>query len=167
MQSADRTLSHSVTLLIDKLKAPDAAEFQDAAAKIWQRYAVELLSMARRRLERAGIRHREDEEDVLQSVYRVLASGDTPEKYKNLRNREDLWKLLLTITNRRISNKVNRHYSAGRNPAVEARSNSDSEASPLEGAAAHSPSPEQDVLSAMEVGRLLAMLDETSRRVAM
>ncbi len=119
MDPEHQTVSHSVTLLIEKLKTTDRAQFQDAAAKLWVRDALDLLAIARRRLERAGIRHREDEEDVLQSVYRVLASGDTPEKYKDLNNRVDLWKLLVTITNRRVSNKINRHRSAGRNVGME------------------------------------------------
>jgi hypothetical protein len=169
MHVHEDTVSHSVSLLIEKLKAPDRAEFQDAAAKLWQRYALDLLSIARRRLEQAGIRHREDEEDVLQSVYRVLASGNTAEKYKDLNNREDLWKLLLTITHRRISNKIKRHRSKGRNPALESNliGNCGDDTALQDLAAVPSPGPDQDVISAMEVGRMLAMLDDTLRQIAL
>ena len=171
MDSLNETVSHSVTLLIEKLKASDRAEFQDAAAKLWVRYALDLLAIARRRLERAGIRHREDEEDVLQSVYRVLASGDTSEKYKDLKNRVDLWKLLVTITNRRVSNKINRHRSAGRNVGMEwkpAGGPGDSgEIFPLRELTAASLGPDENVISMMEVGRLLALLDDPLRRIAL
>ena len=135
------------------------------------RDALDLLAIVRRRLERAGIRHREDEEDVLQSVYRVLASGDTPEKYKDLNNRVDLWKLLVTITNRRVSNKINRHRSAGRNVGMEwkpAGAPGDAnKVSPLQEIIAASPGPDENVISMIEVGRLLGLLDDPLRRIAL
>jgi DNA-directed RNA polymerase specialized sigma24 family protein len=170
MQSHENGVSHSVSLLIEKFKASDRAVFQEAAVKLWQRYAMDLLVIARRRLERAGIRHRESEDDVLQSVYRVLASGDTPEKYKGLNNREDLWKLLVTITHRRVSNKIKRHRAASRNAALEwkpAPGGGGDDASLIDHAPARSPSPDDDVISLMEVGRLLAMLDDPLRQIAL
>ena len=58
----------SVTRMIQLLRSGDAAERELAAQLIWRRYFRDLLQLARNNLNRR-IRRREDEEDVLQSMY--------------------------------------------------------------------------------------------------
>ena len=58
----------SVTRLIGLLRSDDPGERDLAARLIWRRYFRELLELARSNLDRR-IRRREDEEDVLQSMY--------------------------------------------------------------------------------------------------
>ncbi|MFI5456662.1 MAG: ECF-type sigma factor [Isosphaerales bacterium] len=59
----------SVTRLIQLLRSDDPAERDLAARLIWRRYFRDLLELARNNLNRR-IRRREDEEDVLQSMYK-------------------------------------------------------------------------------------------------
>ena len=58
----------SVTRLIQLLRSDDATERDLAARLIWRRYFHDLLELARNNLNKR-IRRREDEEDVLQSMY--------------------------------------------------------------------------------------------------
>jgi hypothetical protein len=170
MADQNTTVSESVTLLIGMLKAKETDVHNNAAGKICQRFAAELLEIARRQLTRAGVRHREDEEDVMQSVYRVLASGDVSKKYKDINSREELWKLLVTITKRRAGKKIDRHRAAKRNAAREANlagSRDADEPSPFSSLAASSQSPDRDVIAAIELGRLLEMLDEPLRKIVL
>ena len=58
----------SVTRLIRFLRLGDTVERDLAARLIWRRYFHDLLELARNNLNKR-IRRREDEEDVLQSMY--------------------------------------------------------------------------------------------------
>jgi hypothetical protein len=58
----------SVTRLIQLLRSEDTAVRDRAAWMIWNRYFRDLLELARNNLNQR-IRRREDEEDVLQSMY--------------------------------------------------------------------------------------------------
>ena len=66
----------SVTRLIYLLRSRDMAVRDMAAGMIWQRYFRGLLSLARRNLDRRA-RHRADEEDVLQSMFRSFCPPST------------------------------------------------------------------------------------------
>ena len=59
----------SVTRMIHLIRSGDPAERDMAARLIWLRYFRELLELARSNLDRR-IRRREDEEDVVQSMYK-------------------------------------------------------------------------------------------------
>ena len=97
----------SVTRLIDELRSADPRVSEAAARLIWERYFGTLLALAKDHLARR-VRCREDEEDVLQSTfksfYRRHRDGDFA-----LTGRNDLWKLLVTITLRKARNAANRH----------------------------------------------------------
>lgn len=92
----------SVTRLIQLLRSRDTAVRDMAAGMIWQRYFRELLSLARRNLDRR-VRHRADEEDVLQSMFRSFCVRQGRGDY-DLADRDELWKLLVTITLRKARN---------------------------------------------------------------
>src|SRR3954468_19152754 len=102
----------SVTVMISRLRSDDPQEREEAARLIWRRYFPALLDLARGHLDRR-VRRREDEEDVLQSLFgsfcRRQARGDF-----DLRGRDALWALLVTITLRKARNAANRHRTAGR-----------------------------------------------------
>src|SRR5271154_2375582 len=63
----------SVTRLIIDLRSSDPALREAAARLVWGRYFKELLTLARNHLS-ARIRCREDEEDILQSMYKSFCS---------------------------------------------------------------------------------------------
>ncbi len=92
----------SVTRLIQLLRSGDAAERDLAARLIWRRYFRDLLELARNNLNKR-IRRREDEEDVLQSMYKSFCLRQQRGEF-DLAGRDALWKLLVTITLRKARN---------------------------------------------------------------
>lgn len=70
---------------------------ENAAQAIWQRYFERLMRLAQRRLE--GLPRRiADEEDVALSAMHSFFRGAAAGRFPRLEDREDLWKLLVTIT---------------------------------------------------------------------
>jgi RNA polymerase sigma factor (sigma-70 family) len=97
----------SVTRLIIDLRSDDPALREVAARLVWGRYFQELLALARNHLS-ARIRCREDEEDVLQSMYKSFCIRQRRGDF-DLANRDELWNLLVRITIRKARNTANRH----------------------------------------------------------
>jgi DNA-directed RNA polymerase specialized sigma24 family protein len=83
-----------------------------AARLVWGRYFQELLLLARNHLS-ARIRSREDEEDVLQSMYKSFCIRQRRGDF-DLANRDELWNLLVRITLRNARNTANRHLQGKR-----------------------------------------------------
>ena len=102
----------SVTRLIIDLRSDEPAVRELAARLVWGRYFQELLALARSHLS-ARIRGREDEEDVLQSMYKSFCLRQHRGDF-DLSNRDELWKLLVQITLRKARNTANRHLLAKR-----------------------------------------------------
>ncbi len=112
----------SVTRLIIDLRSDEAAVRELAARLVWGRYFQELLALARSHLS-ARIRGREDEEDVLQSMYKSFCLRQRRGDF-DLSNRDQLWKLLVQITLRKARNIANRHLLARRDVRRDAGGNS-------------------------------------------
>ena len=92
---------NSVTQWVNDLKAGDRGE---ATRRLWERYFQRLARLAQARLRATG-RGPADGEDVALSVFdsffRAAAAGRFPE----LGDRDDLWRLLVTITARKAHNR--------------------------------------------------------------
>ncbi|MDR2440048.1 MAG: hypothetical protein LBE12_11870 [Planctomycetaceae bacterium] len=86
---------------------------EEAANKIWNEYFGRLVRLARRKLDGMPLRD-VDEEDVALSAMNSFYHGMTLQKFGNIKNREDLWKLLVTITARKATAKLRRHYARKR-----------------------------------------------------
>lgn len=108
----------SVTRLIRLLRSDDAAERDLAARLIWRRYFHDLLELARNHLSKR-IRRREDEEDVLQSMYKSFCLRQQRGEF-DLAGRDALWKLLVTITLRKARNAAKKQATEKRDIAREA-----------------------------------------------
>jgi DNA-directed RNA polymerase specialized sigma24 family protein len=90
----------SVTRAIDDLQA---AENQDeAASKLWEIAFGKLVKTARALL-RDAPRRVADEEDVALSAFHSLCAGVVAGRFPNLESRDNLWRLLYTITKRKVS----------------------------------------------------------------
>jgi DNA-directed RNA polymerase specialized sigma24 family protein len=91
----------SVTKWIDELRCGDA---ESASRKLWERYFDRLARLARSKLGTTS-RGSADEEDialsVFESFFRAIAAG----RFAALDGRDDLWRLLVTITARKASNR--------------------------------------------------------------
>jgi RNA polymerase sigma factor (sigma-70 family) len=160
----------SVTRLIQLLRSEDAVERDLAARLIWRHYLHDLLELARSNLDRR-IRRRADEEDVLQSMYRSFCLRQQRGEF-DLAGRDELWKLLVTITLRKARNTARAHRRDKRDFARERTMADGGQADPagwvLEQIDAAGPSPaEAAVLNEALERRLEALGDPELRQIAL
>src|SRR5215470_198476 len=80
---------------------------QQAATQLFQRYADQLIALARSRMP-SKLGRRVDAEDVVQSVYRSFFAGARDGRYE-LQRGGDLWRLLVTITLHKVYRQVTQH----------------------------------------------------------
>jgi DNA-directed RNA polymerase specialized sigma24 family protein len=102
----------SLTLYIQNLRSPDGRARDEAAQIIWERFSARLQDLARRHLDNR-IRRREDEQDILQSMYASFCAGQREGK-PSPASREELWRLLVRITLCKVVNTVHRNHAACR-----------------------------------------------------
>ena len=157
----------SVTIWIDALRAGD----EDAANQLWRRYFESLVRLARSRL-RSGARGVADEEDVALSAFDSFYDGMARGRFPDLADRDDLWRLLVTIAARKASNQnrwESRQKRGGGHVIHESAlvAGTDAELDGLAGVVGAEPSPEFAALLADECSRRLRDLpDESLRAVA-
>jgi DNA-directed RNA polymerase specialized sigma24 family protein len=90
------TADQSVTVWLGQLQARDSA----AAQQLWQRYLERLLRLAGRKLGDLP-RRVADEEDVVLSAFNDFLRGVEEERFARLDDREDLWQVLVMLTERK------------------------------------------------------------------
>jgi len=86
---------------------------QAAAEKIWNEYFGKLVRLARRKLDGMPLRD-VDEEDVALSAMNSFYMGVAKGEFGALHNRTDLWKLLVTLTARKATARLRRHFAKKR-----------------------------------------------------
>lgn len=151
----------SITRCLTRLREGDEA----AAEKIWGAYMRRLVGLARERL-RSGPRGAADEEDVVLSAFDSFFRRAGDGQFARLADRDDLWRVLVLLTERKAVDLRRREGRAkrggGRVGSLEDRG--------AEGAgeiADPSPSPEFAALVAEELRGLLDRLgNDTLRSVA-
>jgi DNA-directed RNA polymerase specialized sigma24 family protein len=93
--------SESVSYWIDQLKAGDQA----AAQPLWEGYFQQLVMRTRQKL--AGMPRRvADEEDVALSAFASFCRAAAQGRFPQLHDRDDLWQLLIVITDRKAGRLV-------------------------------------------------------------
>ncbi len=146
----------SVTRLLPGLKRGDEL----AAAGIWARFFEKLLRLARRKLNGMP-RGMMDEEDVANSVFKSLCLRARRGDFKQLDDRDDLWRLLAAITHLKAAEAI-------RGANRQKRSTRGRRALPIEQLVAAGPSPETLASLDEQRQRLLALLpDEACRKIAL
>jgi RNA polymerase sigma factor (sigma-70 family) len=150
-QASINSAEESVTQWIAGLKAGKA----EAADRLWHRYFERLAQLARRKLGSAP-RRAADEEDVAAIVFRNLWQGAKSGHFPELRNRENLWPLLVVLTSRRVHDLLRHEKRRGNNGGLEE----------LDEVIAVDPSPEFAAMMTENVSRLFEMLDPAQRQVA-
>jgi DNA-directed RNA polymerase specialized sigma24 family protein len=152
----------SVTKWIQSLKEGDA----DAAQRLWRRYAEELIRLARARL-RGAPRAVADEEDAALSAFDSFCRGAARGRYPKLDDRDDLWRLLVVITERKAVDQAQRERRLKRGGG-KMIGTSDPAAADRQGGAAGiadvRPTPEFAALVADECHRLFSRLPDDSLR---
>src|SRR6056297_3967079 len=91
------TTSDDDSYWIERLKSGD----RQATEVLWQRYFDRLVTLARSKLGQHA-RRVVDEEDVALSAIHSLFEGAEEGQFRKLDDRQDLWKLLATITIRKV-----------------------------------------------------------------
>src|SRR5262249_54931477 len=95
----------SITLLIERLRAGDPAASSDATARLWSRYFGALVRLARTRLPDSA-RRASDEEDIALSAFDSFCRSGAAGRFPALEDRDDLWRVLATITLRKVRDAV-------------------------------------------------------------
>jgi len=163
----------SLTIHIQHLRSPDCRQRDEAARVIWERFSTRLQSLVRRHLDNR-IRRREDEQDILQSMYSSFCMGQFEGKTPP-GSRAELWKLLVRITMCKVVNTAHRHMAARRDVRRETGSGRDQSGNSgslfpqwmLEHVDHTQPSAEEKVIVLEELERLLQGLSEELRQIVL
>jgi DNA-directed RNA polymerase specialized sigma24 family protein len=157
----------SVTRWIADLKAGENAAVQP----LWERYFACMVELARTRLRASRNKDAgSDEEDAALSAFDSLCAGLARGRFPQLSDREDLWRLLVVITTRKVQAQARRQLRQKRGgglvkPASDIAGPEDDDL--LAEAVGSEPTPEFAALVAEEYRRLLERLDDdVLRRVA-
>jgi DNA-directed RNA polymerase specialized sigma24 family protein len=161
----------SITRWIAGVKAGDPAAVQP----LWERYFARMVQLARARLRASRCRDAgSDEEDAALSAFDSLCAGLAEGRYPQLADRDDLWRLLVVVTTRKVQAQVRLQLRQKRGgghvrPATDlARAGCDDEdaGDPVAEAIGSEPTPEFAAMVAEEYRRLLDRLgDAVLRRV--
>jgi DNA-directed RNA polymerase specialized sigma24 family protein len=157
----------SVTHLIGRLKSGDAA----AAQALWKAYLGRVIGLARAKFQ-GQPPALADEEDVAASAFASFFAAAEQDQFRQLRDREDLWQLLMLITSRKALDLIEREGRIKRGSGVrrvDREANQDSsrpdESEPDSGQAVDpTPSPDVQALVDEECRRLLDLLGEPQLR---
>ncbi|HEX4000721.1 MAG TPA: ECF-type sigma factor [Pirellulales bacterium] len=161
--------SDEVTLWIGKLSDGNS----QAAQAIWNQYFERLTHFARKKFERLPCRVA-DEEDVALSALNSLCRGAAAGRFPQLADRQDLWRLLVTIAARKVYGQMRRQRAGKRGggkvrgESVFMQADGDDDAPGIEQALGREPSPELANMVAEDCQRLLDSLeDATLRQIAL
>jgi len=78
---------------------------ETAALKLWSHFYVRLVGLARRKL-RGVARRAVDEEDIVLSAFETFFRRAREGQFPRLQDRDDLWQLLVKITERKALNQL-------------------------------------------------------------
>ena len=157
----------SISRWIGPLKAGD----DEAARELWRRYFTTLVRLARGHLG-ATRRAAADEEDVALSALDSFFAGMAAGRFPRLEDRDDLWRVLVTLTTRKAIDQVQHERrqkrGGGRVVGESALDAPGIEGEGLAHVACPEPTPEFAALLADECRRRLDELrDDTMRRIAL
>jgi DNA-directed RNA polymerase specialized sigma24 family protein len=96
------------TTLLMRLKA---GRDEAAAQEIWARYFERLAALARRKLKERRV---SDEEDVALSALNSFFRGVENGRFPRLDDRQDLWQVLVMLTERKAISQLRRYLAAKR-----------------------------------------------------
>jgi DNA-directed RNA polymerase specialized sigma24 family protein len=155
---------NSVSRWLQLLEQGDAT----AAQALWQRYFHRLVGLAHVKLQ-GRARRAADEEDVALSAFASFCRAAQAGRFPNLKDRDDLWRLLVTVTERRALNLVRDENRLKRGAGMvqgesAVLSPDDSSLGGLDQIAGREPTPEFAAQVAEECDRLLDLLDDAQLR---
>lgn len=90
-----------ITQWIDGLREGD----EESVRRIWDSFFHRMIAIARHRM-RTARRTACDEEDIVVSAFKSFCAGVQRGKFPRLQDRDDLWRLLLVITARKVADQI-------------------------------------------------------------
>jgi DNA-directed RNA polymerase specialized sigma24 family protein len=103
------SVSTSITLLLNSLRQEDA----EAMRQLWDRYFTSLAALAEKKIRGTPVRG-SDGEDIAASVMESLWNGARKGRFIDVRNRDELWWLLLALTQRKVASHLRSEQAAKR-----------------------------------------------------
>lgn len=158
----------SVSQWLAGLKAGDLA----AVEALWERYSARLVEIARQKLKGAPTSF-VDEDDVAQSVFHNVCRGASAGRFAGVVNRDELWWLLLRITQQKVIDYIRRETTVKRGGGkviTETAISGSHDGSPfsLELIASTDPTPEFLITLEEQTQRLLELLrNDRLRQIAL
>src|SRR5262249_3026152 len=152
-------MSDSFAEWLRGLQAGDGA----AAQELFGRFTYQLIALALRHIE-AGLRHKVDPEDVVQSAYKSFFVRYGAANL-NVVNWNSLWGLLTLITVRKCAERVAYHRAECRDAVRELAPPQREEAAPCLEAFGREPTPLEAVMLSETVKQLLDGLDADERPI--
>ena len=134
-----------------------------APRELFDRFARGLIALAHRRIA-AGLRHKVDPEDVVQSAYKSFFLRYDAANL-DVVNWDSLWGLLSLITVRKCAQKAEYHRAACRDAYREVPMKMGEEASSALAPLSREPTPLEAAVLIETVDQLLAALDEDERPI--
>ena len=154
---------------IERLKAGE----ETAAARLWNHFYARLIRLVCRKL-RGAPRRAADEEDVVAGAFETFFRRAQAGQFPQLHDRDDLWQLLVKITERKALNQL-RHQMRQKRGGGKLRGesafldeNASTGAPGIDQVAGAEPTPEFAAMVAEGFQRLLDLLaDDELRRIAL
>src|SRR5262249_15058307 len=154
-----RAMSNSFPEFLARLQSQDDA----AAQELFVRFAHQLIGLAQRHIG-AGLRHKVDPEDVVQSAYKSFffryGAGNL-----DVVNWNSLWGLLTLITVRKCAERAAYHRAECRDAAREVSLPPGNEATPWLDPLGREPTPLEAAVLSETIDQLLSDLDEEERPI--
>jgi RNA polymerase sigma factor (sigma-70 family) len=144
--------------LLDGLRADD----QEAARQLVDRYLDRLVALARRRISQR-LASRLDPEDVVQSVFRTFFFHAKEGKFQ-IKDQDDLCKLLMRITVHKVLKQVEHHTAGKRDPHLETEQGNRTLARMHE-LLSKDPTPEAQVIFLDQLEHVVSQLGPTPRKI--
>ncbi len=157
MNSPTPNSNPSVTVWIQELQAGNQA----AAQRLWEQYFHQLVHLASQRLP-SRLRRHADEEDVALSAFNSFCRGAIAGRYPQLADRDDLWRLLVTITAHKAVHLVRDEQRLKRGGPKNTSANGELADLELDQVIGREPSPDFSIQVAEELDRLLSGLNDAT-----
>jgi RNA polymerase sigma factor (sigma-70 family) len=146
----------SVTRLVAAMRSGGDA----SAQQLWDRYFDRLVHLARSKLQTRPRRGAvDDEEDAALSAFDSFWRGAAAGRFPPLSDRDDLWRLLVVLTSRKIRDQIERQQTLKRSGAPKATGDDD-----LEQFVSAEPAPEYAAMVLEQYRRLRIGLGDDSLR---
>jgi DNA-directed RNA polymerase specialized sigma24 family protein len=148
----------SVTCLIDGLRGGE----DEVIRRLWDRYFERLVRLAGARMPRDR-RRASDEEDVALSAFNSFCDRAARGQFPRLADRDDLWRLLSTITTRKVMETLRSQARLKRGGGRVVGESGAGDGDGVDGLArvlGREPTPDQAAQLADECDRLFARLDD-------